>query len=54
MISAGDVMRYDRDGHLEWPSDGMRAWVGAKAAEAPPFGPAAGRPVTKPEAPAGS
>ncbi len=30
-VSAGDVMGYDRKGWLEWPMDGMRAWVGACA-----------------------
>lgn len=29
-ISAGDVMRYDQQGHLDWANDGMRAWVGAR------------------------
>jgi uncharacterized membrane protein YhaH (DUF805 family) len=32
VISAADVMRYDREGHLVWSSQGTRAWVGAKAA----------------------
>ena len=31
LVSAGDVMEYDRKGWLEWPMDGMRAWVGACA-----------------------
>jgi hypothetical protein len=28
-ISAGDVMEYDRQGHLLWVNEGARAWVGA-------------------------
>jgi len=31
LISAADVMEYDRKGWLRWPMDGMRAWVGARA-----------------------
>jgi hypothetical protein len=42
VISAADVMRYDRDGHLVWQSEGTRAWVGAKAAATSPSGPPAG------------
>jgi hypothetical protein len=44
VISAADVMQYDREGHLVWSSEGMRAWAGAKAkADAPPpAGPAPG------------
>jgi hypothetical protein len=30
-VSAADVMSYDRDGHLVWPSEGSRAWVGSQA-----------------------
>ena len=30
-ISAGDVMEYDRQGHLLWVNDGARALVGSKA-----------------------
>jgi hypothetical protein len=30
-ISAADVMEYDRQGHLIWVNDGMRAWVGSNA-----------------------
>jgi hypothetical protein len=30
-ISAQDVFEYERQGHLEWAMDGVRAWVGAKA-----------------------
>jgi len=30
-ISAGDIMKYDRQGHLVWVNDGTRAWVGSKA-----------------------
>jgi hypothetical protein len=30
-ISAGDIMEYDRQGHLVWVNDGTRAWVGSKA-----------------------
>jgi hypothetical protein len=30
-ISAGDIMEYDRQGHLAWANDGTRAWVGSKA-----------------------
>lgn len=29
-ISAGDIMEYDRQGHLVWVNDGTRAWVGSK------------------------
>ena len=29
-ISAAEVMDYDRKGWLEWPMDGMRAWVGSR------------------------
>ncbi|HTX69678.1 MAG TPA: hypothetical protein VMH50_11110 [Thermoleophilia bacterium] len=35
VIAAADVMRYDGQGLLEWPNEGMRAWVGANAASAP-------------------
>ncbi len=31
-ISAGDIMEYDRQGHLVWVNDGARAWVGSRAA----------------------
>jgi len=30
-IRAQDVFEYERQGHLEWSMDGMRAWVGARA-----------------------
>jgi homospermidine synthase len=30
-ISAGDIMEYDRRGHLVWVDAGTRAWVGSKA-----------------------
>jgi hypothetical protein len=30
-ISAGDIMEYDRQGHLLWVNDGTRAWVGSRA-----------------------
>jgi hypothetical protein len=30
-ISAGDIMEYDRQGHLVWVDNGTRAWVGSKA-----------------------
>jgi hypothetical protein len=30
-ITAVDVMEYDRQGHLIWPNDGTRAWIGALA-----------------------
>ena len=30
-ISAGDIMEYDRQGHLVWVDAGTRAWVGSKA-----------------------
>jgi hypothetical protein len=30
-ITAGDIMEYDRQGHLVWVNDGTRAWVGSKA-----------------------
>jgi hypothetical protein len=33
-ITASDVMEYDRQGHLLWPNDGMRAWVAARAGSA--------------------
>ena len=29
-ISAAGVMNYDRKGWLEWPMEGMRAWVGSR------------------------
>jgi hypothetical protein len=29
-ITAGDVMDYDRQGHLLWMNAGARAWVGSK------------------------
>src|SRR5664280_3196519 len=32
-ISAQDVFEYERQGHLVWSMDGIRAWVGAKAQE---------------------
>ena len=31
LISADDVMEYDRQGHLLWVNDGARAMVGSKA-----------------------
>lgn len=34
-ISAGDIMEYDRQGHLLWVNDGARAWVGSKAEGSP-------------------
>lgn len=30
-VSAADVMEYDRLGHLIWPDEGTRAWVGSRA-----------------------
>jgi hypothetical protein len=33
-ISAADVMEYDRQGHLAWVSDDMRAWVSRAGAPA--------------------
>lgn len=30
-ITAANVMEYDRQGHLQWATDGTRGWVGAKA-----------------------
>jgi hypothetical protein len=30
-ISAGDIMEYDRQGHLVWVDYGTRAWVGSRA-----------------------
>ncbi|HZL63699.1 MAG TPA: hypothetical protein VFD50_01965 [Thermoleophilia bacterium] len=30
-ISAQDVFEYERQGHLVWSMDGIRAWVGARA-----------------------
>lgn len=33
-ISAADVLVYDRQGHLVWPYDGMRAWVHVRAGNA--------------------
>lgn len=41
-ITAADVMEYDRQGHLVWANDGMRAWVGSRAA--PTSQPVAGPP----------
>jgi hypothetical protein len=32
-IRAQDVFEYERQGHLVWAMDGVRAWVGAKAQE---------------------
>jgi hypothetical protein len=26
-ITAQDIVEYDRQGHLVWPYDGMRAWL---------------------------
>jgi hypothetical protein len=34
-ISADAVMEYDKQGHLVWASDGMRAWVGSLAQSSP-------------------
>jgi hypothetical protein len=31
-ITAADVMEYDRQGHLDWPSEEMRSWVAARLA----------------------
>jgi hypothetical protein len=31
-IAPVDVMEYDRQGHLLWPDEGTRAWVGSMAA----------------------
>ena len=30
-VTAAGVMEYDRQGHLIWPYDGMRAWVAVRA-----------------------
>ena len=30
-ISAAAIMEYDRQGHLLWPFDGMRAWVASRS-----------------------
>ena len=35
VITAADVMDYDRQGHLIWTNDGMRAWVGSQASKLP-------------------
>jgi hypothetical protein len=32
VVTAADVMEYDRQGHLIWVDEGTRAWVGARAA----------------------
>lgn len=29
-ITAADVMEYDRQGHLDWPSEEMRSWAAAR------------------------
>ena len=34
-ITAADVMGYDRQGHLLWPSEEMRAWCAQRAGVAP-------------------
>jgi len=34
-ITAQDTMTYDREGHLQWAYDGLRAWVGGIAGGAP-------------------
>lgn len=50
-ISAGDIMHYDGQGHLEWPNEGMRAWVGSRAQgafSAPPSVAAADTPAPPP------
>ena len=38
-ISAQDIMGYDQQGGLDWPSDGIRAWVGSLGSSAPPSPP---------------
>ncbi|HTX67826.1 MAG TPA: HIRAN domain-containing protein [Thermoleophilia bacterium] len=30
VIAAADVMHYDRQGHLDWPSEEMRSWAAAR------------------------
>jgi hypothetical protein len=45
-ISAGDVMRYDQQGHLVWENDGTRAWVGSKAQGAAVSAPVAAEPTS--------
>ena len=32
VLTAADVMEYDRQGHLVWVDEGTRAWVGSRAA----------------------
>jgi hypothetical protein len=36
VVTATDVMEYDRQGHLKWADEGTRAWVGSKEAVATP------------------
>jgi len=49
-ITAADVMEYDRQGHLVWANDGMRAWVGSQARS--PVATAVPDTPPKPDAPA--
>jgi hypothetical protein len=32
IVTAAEVMEYDRQGHLKWDGEGTRAWVGSRAA----------------------
>jgi len=47
-ISAAEVRDYDRKGWLEWPMDGMRAWVGSPDEALVPEAGAAREPVSVP------
>ena len=53
-ITAADVMEYDRQGHLDWPSEEMRSWAAARlsweqSVVAPAAAvPAAAQPVVTP------
>ena len=44
LITAGDVLTYDGQGHLVWPYAGMREWVQGLAASSP-LPPGAARPT---------
>ena len=56
-ITAADVMDYDRQGHLDWPSEEMRSWAAARlsweqSVAAPAMAvPAATQPVVTPAQP---
>ena len=47
-ISAVEVMDYDRKGWLEWPMEGMRAWVGSRTGQLVPDAGAAREPALVP------